>query len=1141
MPVNNNTQNLLRLRPTLFQPSIVRGLVEETNGVAQFQKETAEFSVGQPVNDSGSFRYDPDGIGLKSTQQLNIDWSRFANHCFFNSAEVKVNTAFDKIIDRFPFDGTEKETTLFFDGLTGYEKYVYDLFPKNKGYLWFSGSTYVTVKDVAGASYPEISRIKDGGSVLNPKNGPLTTELWLWLPPVSNSQQTVFEKIGEPSTGVYHGFYLGVLSTGSVSTAKLQFGLQSGSTGMTADFTVPKGAFNHIAVEWDRTPGVSNVSVYVNQQFVTKSLGVEIGTLNFDSASFFIGSGSGIPAVFVPQTTLSGAVDELRVWHSLRTVPQLKQYATKPVFSENDLKLYFKFNEPSGSMTPLVLDSSGKGIHGNLSAYAVANKIRNVATASVAGISPMINEPLSASPILFPDHPGVGALSVELLKSASTYDNINPNLITKLVPSHLLLEGQQLLGYGTETGYINTISTGSIPSTYGRGQAQPILLLLYTWATFFDELKLFTDQFSNLFTVSYDNIETVPDQFLQQLAQRHGITLPPLFVGASIAQYVNGENLDSVESTNDYSLRYIQNQIWRRILLNLRDIQTSKGTIHSIKAFIRTLGIEPDNNFRMREYGGPTRKSLLNAREKKSEIAAALSFTSGGLIRSGFLSGSRTEKGLPQVLGSYVVGADGRVAGTTNKNDGLFTTSSWSIEGMFRMPTLAAQAPQSLVRLQTTGSAGEGVLYNLVAVNSNTLTLYGRPNTGSAVAPFHTISLTGPNLYNGDQWHICFGVDSTDTATPSSSYFLRAARQQFGDIVEDYTTSSFFNNNSGGFSSNLLTNISTAYNASGAFLAIGSQSLTSMPYLLNDATITAVPYSTTTNFKGVVSQLRFWSKALALDESREHVRNFKSIGTTTPSIENVFENYETGSFAKLRADFSMDQPVVSASVGGQIILTDFTQHLLHASGVNFPASTKVVLPERFFYSYLSPKFDEAVTTNKVRVRSFQNIQDVYNNEFQYAEQAPLYEIRKSEEAVDSNKFSIDFSIVDALNEDIVAIFATFDELENAIGNPNLTFAQEYPQLSVLRDLYFNRLTDKVNLKGFFEFFKWFDTNIGSFISQLVPRKTAYLGTNFIIESHMLERPKYDYKFDDVYLTDGVRDNQRGSILTSFLTADIRRY
>lgn len=1141
MPANNNVQNLLGLRPTLFQPSIVRGLVEDSNGVARFQKETAEFSVNQPVNDSGSFRYDPDGVGLKSTQQLNVDWSSFANHCFFNSAEVKVNTAFDKIIDRFPFDGTEKETTLFFDGLTGYEKYVYDQFPKNKGYLWFSGSTYVTVKDVAGASYPEISRVKDGGSVLNPKSGPMTTELWLWLPPVSNSQQMVFQKIGSPSTNIYHGFYLGVLSTGSVNTARLQFGVQSGSAGVTAAFEVTKSTFNHIAVEWDRTPGVSNVSVYVNQQFVTRSNSVEIGQLNFDSASFYVGSGSGVPSVFVPTTTLSGAVDELRVWHSLRSVADLKEYATKPVFSDNDLKLCLKFNEPSGSATALVLDSSGKGVHGNLSSYAVVNKIRNIATASLAGPSPMTNELLYTTPVLFPDHPAISTLSTRLLTSASNYDNVNPNLITKLVPSHLLLEGQQQLGFETEIGYINTVTTGSTPASYVRGQTQPILLLLYTWATFFDELKLYTDQFNNLFTVSYDNTESVPDQFLQVLAQRHGITLPPLFVGTTIAQYINGQNLDSTVSSNDYGLRYVQNQIWRRVLVNLRDIQTSKGTIHSVKAFIRTLGIDPDNNFRIREYGGPTRKSMLHAREKKSEVAAALSFVSGGLLRSGFLSGSRTEKGLPQPLGSYVVGSAERVVGTTVANDGLFTTGSWSVEGVFRIPS-TTDTQQSLARLHTTGSAGEGVLFNLVATDTNTLTLYGRPNTGSLSAPVFSLSLTGSNVYSGDQWHVCFGADSTDTTTPSSSYFLRAVRQQFGDIVEDYATSSFFNNNSSSYGSNLLTNKSPVYNASGAFVVIGSQSLATVStYLLNDPTLSTAAYSRTTTYNGVVSQLRFWSKALTVEESREHARNFKSIGTEKPATQNVFEVYQTGSFEKLRVDLSMDQPVVTSSVTGTITLTDFTQHGLNGTGSGFPVSTTVIKPERFYYSYLSPKFDEAVTTNKVRVRSFLNMEDVYNNEHQYAEQAPLYEIRKSEEGVDSNKFSIDFSIVDALNEDIVSIFASFDELENAIGNPNLVFAQEYPQLGVLRELYFNRLTDKVNLKGFFEFFKWFDTNVGTFISQLVPRKTAYLGTNFIIESHMLERPKYDYKYDDVYLTDNVRDNQRGSILTSFLTGDIRRY
>lgn len=1141
MPVNNNIQNLLGLRPTLFQPSIVRGLVESSNGVSQFQQQTAEFSVAQPVNDSGSFRYDPDGTGIKSTQQLNVDWSSFANHCFFNSAEAKVHTAFDKIIDRFPFDGTEKEATLFYDGLTGYEKYVYEQFPKNNGYLWFTGSVYVTVKDVAGGSYPEISRVRDGGSVLNPKTGPMTTELWLWLPPVSNSYQTVFEKVAQPTPGEYHGFYLGVNNTGSINNAELRFSIHSGSRVLNTTFTVTKSAFNHVALLWNRDPGVSNVSVYVNQQFVTQSNSIEIGTLNFDSASFYVGSGSGVPSSFAPTTTLSGAIDELRVWHDLRTVAELKESATKPVYAEDNLKLYLKLNEPSGSNTSLVLDSSGKGIHGNLSSYATTFKTRNVATGSIAGPSPMANELQYFCPVLFPDHPYISTLSTTLLSSASSYDNANPNLITKLVPRHLFLEGQQLLGFQSEEGFINTVATGSVPSSYDRGQTQPILLLLYTWATFFDELKLYTDQFANLFTVDYNNTETVPDQFLQILAQRHGITLPPLFVGTSISQYINGENLDSNIGTNEFSLRYVQNQIWRRILINLKDIQSSKGTLHSVKAFIRTLGIEPDNNFRFREYGGPTRKALGNAREKKSEVAAALTFNSGGLMRSGYLSGSRTEKGAPEPTGTYVVDSQGRTTGTTNANDGLFTSSSWTVEGTFRLP-VSGTMPQSLLRLHTTGSAGEGVLFNLVANGEDTVTLYGRPNTGSLSAPLFTLPLTGSNVYSGDQWYVCFGQDSTNYGTVSSSYFVRTIRQQFGDILEEHTTSSFFVQSHPSASSGLLSNKSVAYNASGAFVVIGSQSLSTLStYLLNDTTLSSYPASATTHYDGVVSQVRFWSKPLTIQESREHTRNFKSIGTVSPAVQNEFEDYETGSFAKLRLDLSMDQPTTASSITGTLSLTDFTQNGLSGSCVNFPASSSIIRPERFFFSYLSPRFDEAVTTNKIRVRSFQNINDVYNDEAQYAEVAPLYEIRKSEEGLDSNKFSIDFSIVDALNEDIVSIFASFDDLENAIGNPNLVFASEYPQLGILRELYFNRLTDKVNLKGFFEFFKWFDTNIGNFISQLIPRKTAYLGTNFIIESHMLERPKYDYKFDDVYLTDGVRDNQRGSILTSFLTVDIGRY
>ena len=158
-----------------------------------------------------------------------------------------------------------------------------------------------------------------------------------------------------------------------------------------------------------------------------------------------------------------------------------------------------------------------------------------------------------------------------------------------------------------------------------------------------------------------------------------------------------------------------------------------------------------------------------------------------------------------------------------------------------------------------------------------------------------------------------------------------------------------------------------------------------------------------------------------------------------------------------------------------------------------------------------------------------------------AESAPVYDIPKSEEPTDNERFSIDFSVVDALNEDIMTIFSTLDELDNIIGNPELMFSSDYPGLENLREIYFNKLTGQMNIKGFFEFFKWFDTNIGTFVSQLLPRKTKFLGTNFVISSHALERPKVQYNFEDIYLGDSNRDALKDTILLQLLQGEFSRY
>ena len=88
---------------------------------------------------------------------------------------------------------------------------------------------------------------------------------------------------------------------------------------------------------------------------------------------------------------------------------------------------------------------------------------------------------------------------------------------------------------------------------------------------------------------------------------------------------------------------------------------------------------------------------------------------------------------------------------------------------------------------------------------------------------------------------------------------------------------------------------------------------------------------------------------------------------------------------------------------------------------------------------------------------------------------------------------------------------------NAVGAPELQYSIRYPELDNLADKYFNRLEDKVDFKNYFEFFKWFDTNFSSMIENMMPSTTEFLGVNFIIESHMLERNKIQYQQADVHI------------------------
>ena len=1087
---------------------------------------------------TSSFTYAQMGEALKSTQQLNINWSNFENHTFFSSAVVNTNVAFDNIINKFPFDGTKRDLEAFFENLTGYERHVYDRFPKNNGYLFFSGSavnevnhagTFIQLTDYAGTAYPTLANNKTGDTILDPTINPHTLECHLYLPGIVNDNQIVCQKLSGSN-----GITLYVSSSASTSTASLVFLITSDTKYLEASMQLDKGVFTHVAAVYDTTD--NRARLYSNGALRTETTNkVDLRNIQFASSNFLIGSGSAhafAGSIVTPKQTFSGAIDELRFWHEARTQQKLKLFIKKNVPANDTLKLYYKFNEPTGSIdvNAILLDSSGNSLHGTITHFTHALR----STGSIA--VPMEYEKLALNPVLFSAHADVAALNVDLLLSASIYDDNNPNLITRMIPRHYLVEGAANEAYTDEGGTIvNVISGSGMPGTLDVGSSQLMGALLFTWAKFFDEMKMMVDAYGNLRNIDYDVYDNVPNNFLQMMANAEGFELPSLFANASIEQFIDAENLLEDVSTSSTPLRDVQNQIWRQILINLRDITQSKGTINSIKSFVRAAGINPDTTFRIREFGTTMRESLVDARDTRVEVATMLDFSgSTGTLTSPELSasiGMRPEPGWPFLQGNPT-------------DDNAYTSGSFTVEGIFKLSPSATPVTQSLARMFTQGS-NDGYQANLVAIKAgddSRLKLFVKSTTVTgSEAPFLELPLTGVNMFDGEQWHVAFGRFRQDDpyiqSNVSSSYFLSMRKQNYGDIIaEHYTSSYYMEDPAHNVDRDVFQNVSGPRNRRGVLLQFGTGTIPLYDYFLNNTGSVNNPEARAANFNGKIGQIRFWSKGLTVPELQEHARNFKSLGVESPQINFNFNTSRTGSFEKLRLDYSMDQPITDSSGSGILTIVDFSQNRLTGTCTSFENSKSIIKPETFYYSMLTPHYDSVSSNNKIRIRSFIDPDKVNSGQAV----APLYVLSPRDRPRDDARLSIDFSVVDALNEDIIKLFATFEEIESALGNPEMLYSPDYPRLTSLRQIYFQRLTAIMNLKGFFEFFKWFDQSMGMFIKQLVPKKTDFRGINYVIEPHALERAKLQHQSAEQYIGPERRHSQFGNIYLQQFIATLKR-
>jgi len=1111
------------------------------------------------IESTSSYRYG-DKTGVVSTQEINTDYSQFINHTFFHSAVAKVNESFDLILNEFPYDGTNKEIESFEDRLTGYEKHVYDNYPKNVGYLIFSGTqtgeqqtngTYADIQEYSGVEYSTLSRNKKGTGKINPGINPVNLQFFINFPKQENDNQAVLQKF--QSLAYNFGIYLS--ESNSTDTCQIDFLINSGSRSIKSSAILPKGEFVHVTAEYQVCNQFSSIMLMsdsiVDHRYVTSSNKVYIENLA-PSGSMLLGRGSSVrddKSIFNIQQTLTGSLDELRLFHRAISKKEIKKYAYRSVSGQDDLAMYYKFNEPYGeySGNNIILDASGNSLNATIKNY-LSTYTRN--TGSHA-IQPVRMEKLKDSPVLFPGYSEVSTLNASMLIDAASYDDVNPNLITKLIPPHYLELGNEQDNFQKTLGNLDTTfaEKTSIQSNKNTPSSVQLLIkLLLSWGKIFDEIKIYIDHFSKINFVEYNEYETVSNKFLERLGNHLGISLPRLFSNANLDQLFNGYDMKNNPELAVRSLHELQSLIWRRILSDISNIKQTKGSLDAIRSIFRSSGIEAENIFNFREYGGSKIKNLETSKETKKDVINFLNFsgslsnlnsvsldhqgrgTSTPFVKSGYLSSSRIEKGFPELKGTYSDGV------SNDSSDGLYTTSSFTLQGYYTFDkSINHTATQSLLRLNITGSSTsvskESTVVNLVA-DSTSLTAY--ISDGVSDNTINTIELKNINIIDGDIWAINLarhdGINSKNSY--SDEYFLRAAKYTDGKQQSYHYTSSFITKKS----DSVFSNWSSLYNVSGSFITIGSQSLEGPSKFINGNSSNK-PSSTI--FSGEVSYLNFWSSFKNENEFLGYAKNPNSVGSNNPSINYNFSTKELGSFERLRLQTYGKQATTSSKADGSIRLFDFTQNNLHFDGENFDNSKAIMTPNYHIYEILSENFDLNSAKDKIRIRSIQNAELLKSNE--YALISPIYETPLLEEVTDDTRFSIDMSVMKGLNENIMTIFPDFQPVENALGQPNSLFSEEYTDIRAFRRVYFNNVIEDLDLGRYRSIFKWIDSSYSELVYSLIPRTTTFMGINFVYESHVLERNKFKYTYDEIYLKSLPRDPSRGIILLSQLTSKICKF
>ena len=160
------------------------------------------------------------------------------------------------------------------------------------------------------------------------------------------------------------------------------------------------------------------------------------------------------------------------------------------------------------------------------------------------------------------------------------------------------------------------------------------------------------------------------------------------------------------------------------------------------------------------------------------------------------------------------------------------------------------------------------------------------------------------------------------------------------------------------------------------------------------------------------------------------------------------------------------------------------------------------------------EIEENNTTNKVRINSLNKNP---NLDLGYQNLAPVYSLFNKHIQKDDARFSVEMSIGRIINDHINNEVATVQFYENMLGRHNSLFSENNAELDMFSRNFFKNIEGDINPNKLLSIYTWLESSFEEIIEKSLPKKTKFLGMNYVIEPHNLERSRATFNYEDHYM------------------------